>query len=215
MEVVKSNRGIEVDAFYKNILVLGEGSGGSAAVLKLSALFKRHYNIKIHLIDNNSSVKTRLQDSSIRRIISKKNIKYHSGVVTKIDLQNRKVFLDEEEIQFRFMIIDLESVNNFLLIKESGIKTEPDGRVIVDEFLNTKDLPFVYILGNDSHIVNPNERLFVSPVSHQVLTQSKLAAQNIFNEIYGYERKNYRTKIFGKHNSILLTSAFFADTDYK
>ncbi|MHB9013671.1 MAG: NAD(P)/FAD-dependent oxidoreductase [Ignavibacteriaceae bacterium] len=117
-----------MDTFYKNIVVLGAGYGGITAALRLSTLFRKRYHIKIHLIDKNPyhTLKTQLHEAAvhknevvipIERIISKRNISFHCGVVTKIDLVNKKVFLVDEVIQFIFIVIALGSKSNFYNIE--------------------------------------------------------------------------------------------------
>ena len=112
----------------KNIIVLGAGYGGITSALKLSSLFRKHYNFKIHLIDKNPyhTLKTQLHEAAvhkneiiipIERIISKKNITFHCGTITKIDLANKKVFTEDEVIDFNFIVIALGSKSNFYSIE--------------------------------------------------------------------------------------------------
>jgi len=117
-----------MDNFYKNIVVLGAGYGGITAALRLSSLFRKSYHIKIHLIDKNPyhTLKTQLHEAAvhknevvipIERIISKKNIMFHCGAVTKIDLHNREVSTEDEIINFNFIVIALGSKSNFYNIE--------------------------------------------------------------------------------------------------
>ncbi len=116
---------------YKNIIVLGAGYGGITAVLRLSKLFKNHYNIKIHLIDKNPyhTLKTQLHEAAFRknsvtipiqRIISNKNIVFHCGNIDKIDLEKKEIVLEDKIIPFIYIIMALGSKSNFYNIE--GLK---------------------------------------------------------------------------------------------
>ena len=354
-----------MDTFYKNIVVLGAGYGGITAALKLSSLFRKHYHIKIHLIDKNPyhTLKTQLHEAAvhknevvipIERIIFKKDIFFHCGVVTKIDLVNKKVFIDDEIIPFIYIVIALGSKSNFYnieglsdfsfplqsfedaekiynhisqhcakasseqnaykrkqrltfvvgggglsgvefatelsdhvkrcisnyklsgdefeiilieagnkilpgvsdyirskieeklhakgikvilntkithinenevflsdlnsirtktlvwtggirisnLIKESGFNTGSSGRVLVDEFLKAKDFPFAYALGDNALAINPVTGLPVPAAAQFALQQGRLVAQNIYYDVYGYQKIAYQPKVWGEFISL-------------
>lgn len=124
-----TNRSLtEMNSTYKYIVILGAGYGGLTAALRLSRLFRKHYNFKIHLIDKNPyhTLKTQLHEAAvhknevtipIERIVSNKNITFHKGLIKKIDLVSRKIFLDDEIISFAYLIIALGSKSNFYNIE--------------------------------------------------------------------------------------------------
>ncbi len=194
-----------MDTFHKNIVVLGAGYGGINTVLRLSSLFQKRYHIKIHLVDNNSNhtFQTKLHKAVIKnkmvipfeRIISKKNISFHYGVINKIDLENKKVFLDDETIPFIFIVIAFGSKEGTSLIKLSGYKTDADGRIHVEQYLEVEEFPFVYVLGDDARAMNPLTGSFSHTAPQFTLQQGRLIAQNIFNEIYGIPKNTYQPKL--------------------
>ncbi len=117
-----------MEGFYKNIVVLGAGYGGLTAALRLSRLFRNSYHIKIHLVDKNPyhTLKTQLHEAAvhkyevvlpIERIISGRNITFHCGTITKIDLENKKVVIEDKEIEFIYIVIALGSKSNFYNIE--------------------------------------------------------------------------------------------------
>lgn len=117
-----------MDNFYKNIVVLGAGYGGLTAALRLSHLFRNSYHIKIHLVDKNPyhTLKTQLHEAAvhkyevvlpIERIISGRHITFHCGTITKIDLENKKVVIEDKEIEFIYIVIALGSKSNFYNIE--------------------------------------------------------------------------------------------------
>jgi NADH:quinone reductase (non-electrogenic) len=140
-----------MDTFHKNIVVLGAGYGGITAALRLSRLFRKHYNIKIHLIDKNPyhTLKTQLHEAAvhkneviipIERIISKKNISFHCGTVTKIDLENKRIYTEDEVINFRYIVIALGSKSNFSNIEGVGDFSFPLQSYEDAEKIYTKDI---------------------------------------------------------------------------
>jgi NADH dehydrogenase len=354
-----------MDSYLTNIVVLGAGYGGITAALKLSRLSRKHFNIKIHLIDKNPyhTLKTQLHEAAvhknevaipIERIIAKKNITFHCGTINKIDLESKRIFTEDENISFRYLVVALGSKANFYnveglndysfplqsyddaqkiynhisqlcakaaseqntdkrkekltfvvgggglsgvefaaelsehvkqcinnyrvnekeisivlveaadkilpnvsdyvrsriedkleakdinvltktgitrvtedevffsnsnfqktktlvwtggirasgLIKESGFKTGPGGRVIVNEYLQAKDYPYVYALGDNAIVINPITKQPVPAAAQFALQQGRLAAQNIYNAIYGYRKISYHPRVWGEFISL-------------
>jgi|GEM_PF-3651973 len=182
------------DEFYKNIVILGSGGTGITAALKLSRLFKNHYNVKINLIGNNFNIRNQLslklfsqnlkELNANRRL--KKNLEYHIDNVKKIDLKNRRVYFGEKVIHFRFIVVDLTNRNYYELLKKSITEAGNAKQIIVDDYLREPDMPFVYLIG-DNAIMKPDTGLLISAVNSVTLKQERFAAQNIYNEVYGYE----------------------------
>lgn len=355
-----------MEDYHTNIVVLGAGYGGITAALKLSSLCKKHYNIRIHLIDKNPyhTLKTQLHEAAvhknevaipIERIISrKKNITFHCGAVKQIDLINKKVCTEDQIIPFRYIIIALGSkanfynieglsdyslplqsyddaqkiydhisqlcakasseqnedkrrerltfivgggglsgvefatelsehvktcINNYRLnedelsiylveaadkilpnvsdyirsriqkrlelnnikiltnngieritndevilsnserirtgtlvwtggfrassiIHKSGFKTGPAGRIIVDEFLGAENYPFAFALGDNALIVNPDTNQYVPAAAQFALQQGRLAAYNIFADIFGHKKESYHPRLWGEFISL-------------
>ncbi len=183
------------DGCYKNIVILGNNGTGIDAALKLSRLFKSHYNIKIHLIDNRLNLRNHLALKFFTRGLQetssgnqlKKNLMYHRGTVTKVDLINRKIFFDGEEILFRFIVVDITNKNYYRFIQTDIRNSGKEERLKVDDFLRETDLPFVYVFG-DNNFKRLDAGSFIPAVNPAEQKQEILIARNIFNEVYGYER---------------------------
>ncbi len=184
-----------VDEFYKNIIILGNNGTGIAAALKLSRLFKNHYNVKIHLISNNFNIRyhlaLRLFSSDLKEKTPndrlKKNLEYHRGTATKVDLINRKVFFDDDEIHFRFIAVDITNQNYYQFIQGDIRRTGKAESLTVYDFMRETELPFVYLF-RDNVIKRLDTDSLVSSVNSITQKQESQIARNIFSEVYGYER---------------------------
>ncbi len=108
----------------KNIVVIGAGYGGIAAVFRLEKLLRRHPGFQIHLIDRNPYhvIKTRLHEAAvlktdvsipIENLIRKRNITFHLDEVTDIDPDRKVVYMKGGSLPFGFLIIALGSRTNF------------------------------------------------------------------------------------------------------
>ncbi len=227
-----------MNSSFKNIVVLGAGCGGITAAINLSKLFKKHYNIKVHLIYKNPYLthKTQLYEAafynndtinSVERKFSKKNLIFHCGIVKRIDIENKKVFLNNKVISFIYIVMALEGSSNFYNIKglresliksqtrfwtggirisnpvkDNGFQINVPGRIVVDEYLRSKDFLYAYALGDYDFAINPTTGKPVSTAVHFTFQQDRLVAQNIFNEIYGYQKIPYKPKVWGEFISL-------------
>ena len=184
-----------IDEFYKNIVILGSNGTGISAALKLSRLFRSHYNVKIYLISNNFNVRNHIalrlfskdlkQYSSASRI--KKNLEYHVDNITDIDLKSRKVYLGEKEIYFQFLVVNITDKYYHHVFRSSLQAAGKSEQIIVDDSLREVDMSFIYFLG-DNAIAKLDTGSLVSAVNSVTQKQEKLIAQNIYNEVYGYNR---------------------------
>lgn len=111
----------------KNIIVIGAGYGGITAVLRLSQLLRRSDEYQIHLIDKNPyhTLKTQLHEAAIQkrevtipidRIIRRRKIIFHLGVVRQIDVQHRLVKIGSKEIPYSYLVFAIGSQANFYSI---------------------------------------------------------------------------------------------------
>ena len=103
---------------------MGSGYGGITSALRLARLFRKHLEYQIHLIDRNSyhTLKTQLHEAAVRkaevsipvkRIIKRRNVIFHIGEVTKIDPIERIIYMENESLSFRHLVIALGSQVNF------------------------------------------------------------------------------------------------------
>ncbi len=72
----------------------------------------------------------------------------------------------------------------------------------MDEFLKAQDFPFAYALGDNALAINPYNGLPVPAAAQFALQQGRLVAQNIFNEVYGYQKIAYQPKVWGEFISL-------------
>lgn len=89
-----------------DIVILGAGYGGISCIARAARLFRRHANVRLHLVDRQPYhlLETRLHERAVRaaevtvpitRILARRpNVTFHLGEVTRIDLEGRRVELD-------------------------------------------------------------------------------------------------------------------------
>jgi NADH:ubiquinone reductase (H+-translocating) len=121
-----------------DIVILGAGYGGMSCISRLSRLFRRNANVRLHLVDRHTYhlLETRLHERAVRkqevtiplaRFLEKRpNVTFHLGEVTRIDLETRAVELDygisdttkaePRRIRYDYLVIALGSKTNFYQI---------------------------------------------------------------------------------------------------
>lgn len=121
-----------------DIVVLGAGYGGMACVTRLAKRFRSRPEVRIHLVDRHTYhlLETRLHERAVRQtevtipiarfLARRKNIIFHLGEVTRIDLDAHHVELDfglaehgESQpriIRYTYLVIALGSKTNFFQI---------------------------------------------------------------------------------------------------
>ena len=84
------------------------------------------------------------------------------------------------------------------LMQASGLETGPLGRIVVDEFLQVKNYPQVYAIGDNALAMNPKTGQPVPAAAQFALQQGRLVANNIYAEVTGKPRKPYKPKVLGE-----------------
>lgn len=110
-----------------NVVIIGAGYGGLTAALRLEKYLKKNCRYKIHLIDRNPyhTIKTQLHEAAVRkeevsipldRILRKRNILFHLGVVKNIDIMKKQVEMESKIIGFEYLVIAIGSKVNYYKI---------------------------------------------------------------------------------------------------
>lgn len=113
-----------MESAIRNIVVIGAGYGGITATLQLAALFHVSPTYRIHLVDKNPyhTLKTQLHKAAVHkrevtidigRIIRRHDITFHLGVVSAIDLVERRIDIDGRMIPFEYLVLALGSQANY------------------------------------------------------------------------------------------------------
>ena len=139
--------------------------------------------------------------SRVLEKLQKKNVKVLTGT--------RIVKLTEDEVKFSSgrslktkTLIWTGGIRITGLIKESGLETGMQGGVIVDEYLRAKGHKNIYVLGDNALAINPTTKNPVPAAAQFALQQGRLAAKNIFNDVYGGEKEIYKPRLWGEFISL-------------
>lgn len=88
------------------------------------------------------------------------------------------------------------------LVAESGLKYGPRSRVVVNPYLESVDHPSVYVIGDNSLVLDPVTSRPLAPTAQLALQQAKFAALNIYAEMKGAKRVRYVPKVAGQFVSL-------------
>jgi NADH:quinone reductase (non-electrogenic) len=84
------------------------------------------------------------------------------------------------------------------LVKKSGVKTGPQGRIIVDNALQVQGFPGVFAIGDNALAMNPLNNKVVATAAQFALQQGYLTADNIQAAIFGGALKPYKPRVLGE-----------------
>jgi len=135
-----------------------------------------------------AKIKRRLNDKAIKVLLNSK--------ITK--RTNDEVFLENSEAIKTKNFIWTGGIRVSDLLKYGGLKTGPAGRVIVNEYLQAENNKYIYAIGDSANAINPVTGKPVPAAAQFALQQGRLAAENIYAEIFGKPKKMYHPKVLGE-----------------
>lgn len=134
---------------------------------------------------------------TIKKKLSEKHVKVMTG--TRVVNQTAEtVTLSSGEVLRTKTLIWTGGISISGLMEKSGLKTGYSGRVLVDEYLRIMGFPFIYAIGDNALAVNPDTGNPVPAAAQFALQQGRLAADNIYADITGKEKKPYRPRVIGE-----------------
>ena len=141
-----------------------------------------------------------MQESFSLRIEKKlieKGIKILTG--SKIERRtNDEIFLSDGSVIRSKNFIWTGGIRVSDLIKRGGLKISSVGRLIVDEYLQTEDNKYIYAIGDSANAINPVTGIPVPAAAQFALQQGRIAAENIYAEVFGRSKKKYYPKVLGE-----------------
>jgi NADH dehydrogenase len=87
-------------------------------------------------------------------------------------------------------------------VAKSGLKCGPRGRVVVNPFLESVDYAGVYVVGDNSLVLDSATGRPLAPTAQLALQQAKTVAFNIYAELTGKRRKRFTPKVVGQFVSL-------------
>lgn len=133
-------------------------------------------------------IKRRLNDKGIKVLLNSK--------ITK--RTEDEVFLENGEVIKTKNFIWTGGIRVSDLLKHGGLKTGSAGRVIVNEHLQAEGNKYIYAIGDSANAINPVTGKPVPAAAQFALQQGRLAAENIYAEIFGKLKKSYYPKVLGE-----------------
>lgn len=133
----------------------------------------------------------------IKRSLIRKGVKVLLGskIIKRTD---DEVFLSDGSVIKTKNFIWTGGIRISDLIKRGGLKTSSVGRIIVDEYLRSENNKYVYAIGDSANAINPVTGKPVPAAAQFALQQGRLAAENIYAELFGKPKKMYQPKVLGE-----------------
>lgn len=133
-------------------------------------------------------IKKRLMEKGVKILLGSKIIKRTED----------EVFLSNDNLIKSKNFIWTGGIRISDLIKRGGLKTSSVGRLIVDEYLQAEGNKYIYAIGDSANAINPVTGKSVPAAAQFALQQGRLAAENIYAEIFGKPKKTYYPKVLGE-----------------
>lgn len=133
-------------------------------------------------------IKKRLTDKRVKVLLHSKIIKRTND---EVHLENGKIINTKN-------FIWTGGIRVSDLMKRGGLKTGPAGRVMVSENLQAESNKYIYAIGDSANAINPVTGKPVPAAAQFALQQGRLAAENIYADIFGKPKKSYKPKVFGE-----------------
>jgi len=139
-------------------------------------------------VDFSGKIKKRLIDKGVKILLGSKIIKRTAD----------EVLLSDGSVIKSKNFIWTGGIRISDLIKRGGLKTSTVGRLIVDEYLQSEGNKYIYAIGDSANAVNPVTNKPVPAAAQFALQQGRLAAENIYAEIFGKPKNAYYPKVLGE-----------------
>lgn len=166
----------------------------------LSNFNKGNINAEIIIIEAADRLVPFMEESFSSRI-QKKLIDKGVKVLTRSKIKQRsidEIILEDGRVIRSRNFIWTGGIRISDLIKRGGLETSPVGRLIVDESLQAVNENHIYAIGDSANAINPNTGKPVPAAAQFALQQGRLAAENIYAEIFGRAKKKYYPKVLGE-----------------
>ncbi|MFQ6068490.1 MAG: NAD(P)/FAD-dependent oxidoreductase, partial [Candidatus Bathyarchaeia archaeon] len=88
------------------------------------------------------------------------------------------------------------------LVAKSRLRCGPRSRVVVNHFLESVDYTGVYVVGDNSLVLDSATGRPIAPTAQLALQQAEIAAFNIYAEVTGKHRRRFTPKVIGQFVSL-------------
>ncbi len=155
---------------------------------------------EVILVDAGDKILSSLDDDLRERIRKKlldKNVKVLTG--TRIVEQSAdEVVLSTNQRMRARTLIWTGGIRIGDLVTASGMETGQSGRIVVDQYLCSKDYLGLYAIGDNALAMNPYTGKPVPTAAQFALQQGRLVAENIKADVLGKSKTPYQPKVWGE-----------------
>lgn len=146
------------------------------------------------------SIERDLADEAVKRL-QKIGVEVLLSTPVK-GFQNGVVDMGEKGKLRSQTLIWAAGVRNSRVIEELPLAKDRMGRIMVEPTLQIKEYPNVYVLGDNSHCIDPNTGKPYPPTAQIAVRQAKVVAQNVYNSLNRRPLKEFGYKDIGGFVSI-------------
>jgi NADH dehydrogenase len=182
--------GVELAAELSEFIEeLGRKYGMNVAESRLLVLIEAQKSILPNLKENLIlRTKKELLEKRVKVLESTRVLRMEPG----------KIVIEPGEPIYAHTLVWTGGIRISSIMKASGLETGPMGRIVVDEFLQVKNFPGVYAVGDNALAINPKTKKPVLAAAQFALQQGRLVANNVFAEVTGRQRRPYKPRVLGE-----------------
>lgn len=133
-------------------------------------------------------------------ILARKGVRFITGTPIR-DVRESAVALSDGRVVEAGTIIWTGGVRAHPVVKEAGLRTNPQGRAVVDEYLQAADHPDIYVLG-DCALVTGDDGRPLPPTAQLAFEHGRLTAQNLRRRLRGEPQRPHRPHVLGTFLSL-------------
>ncbi|SHK40283.1 NAD(P)/FAD-dependent oxidoreductase [Desulforamulus aeronauticus] len=149
---------------------------------------------KVLLIESANQLLPGMSEGTCRyakRTLEKLGVEVLTGVLVK-KVTDDAVYLSSGKIIPYSLLMWAGGISGNSVLKDSGLQTDPRGRLLVNQFLQYVGEPRVYGVGDSALVKDPATDRPILPTAQAALQHGAAAAYNIYAEITGLPKRIYQ-----------------------
>ncbi len=197
---------------YWTVIIVGGGMTGiefAGELAEMKPRLAKEYDVpleKIRII-NIEALPNILSEADpelvahARKVLEEKGVEIITGrPVAKF--ADNKIYLKDGEVIPSMTVVWSAGIRGNRILEESALETAGRGRVVVDQYLRTKQYPNVFAAGDCAYCINPETGKPAAPNAHNAIDMGAVCAKNIYNLEHGKELVPFKEVYLGSATSL-------------
>ncbi len=202
----------EIRQAYWTIIVVGGGMTGIEFAGELGEIkpkLAKEYDVPLEQIRiiNIEALPNILNEADpelvahARSVLEQKGVEIITGrPVAKFE--DNQIFLQDGEVIPSMTVVWSAGIRGNRILEDSALETAGRGRVVVDQFLRTKQYPNVFAAGDCAYCIDPETGKPAAPNAHNAIDMGAVCAKNIYNLEHGNELVPFKEVYLGSATSL-------------